>query len=71
MLSSFLFKNEFVLGALNPAVAKVVSKQFEKFVNIIEPTVLQAQQNGELNKSLGSRQLAEIIHTTFLGILTR
>lgn len=59
------------LGALNPAVAEVVSAQFEKFVNIIEPTVLEAQQNGELDESLNSKLLTEIIHTTFFGILTR
>lgn len=59
------------LGALNTVVAEVASAQFEKFVNVIEPTVLQAQQNGELDKSLNSKLLTEIIHTTFFGILTR
>ncbi|MDR7130055.1 TetR/AcrR family transcriptional repressor of nem operon [Algoriphagus sp. 4150] len=59
------------LGALNPVVAEVASAQFEKFVNIIEPTVLQAQQDGELDNSLNSKLMTEIIHTTFFGILTR
>lgn len=59
------------MGALNPVVAEVVAAQFEKFVTIIEPTVLQAQQNGELDKSLNSKLMTEIIHTTFFGILTR
>ncbi|MFD2033595.1 TetR/AcrR family transcriptional regulator [Belliella marina] len=59
------------MGALNPAVAEIASAQFEKFVNIIEPTVLQAQQNGELDSSLNSKLMTEIIHTTFFGILTR
>ena len=59
------------LGALNPVVADVASAQFEKFVDIIESTVLQAQQNGELNKSLNSKRMTEIIHITFFGILTR
>lgn len=59
------------MGVLNPAVAAVASAQFEKFVKIIEPTVLQAQQNGELDKSINSKLMTEIIHTTFFGILTR
>ena len=59
------------LGALNPVVADVASAQFEKFVDIIESTVLQAQQNGELDKSLNSKRMTEIIHITFFGILTR
>ena len=59
------------MGAINPVVAEVASAQFEKFVNIIEPTVLQAQQDGELDKSLSPKLMTEIIHTTFFGILTR
>ncbi|MBN8652777.1 MAG: TetR/AcrR family transcriptional regulator [Cytophagales bacterium] len=59
------------MGALNPVVAEVTSAQFERFVNIIEPTVSQAQQEGALDKSLNSKLMTEIIHTTFFGVLTR
>jgi TetR/AcrR family transcriptional regulator, transcriptional repressor for nem operon len=59
------------LGALNSSVAELVSTQFEKFIQVIEPTVAEAQKAGDLDKSLDSKLMAELIHTSFFGMLTR
>ncbi|MEM7107128.1 MAG: TetR family transcriptional regulator C-terminal domain-containing protein, partial [Bacteroidota bacterium] len=58
------------LGTLNLAVASKASGQFEKFLNSIEPTVTEAQQNQDLTPTVDSKLLTEIIHTTFFGVLT-
>lgn len=59
------------LGALNQTVSNLTSIQFERFVKAIEPTVHQAQLQGDLDKNLSSSELSEIIHTAFFGFLTR
>lgn len=59
------------MGALNLLVAETASNQFNKFTRIIEPTVSRAQQDGDLDKTIDSMLLTEIIHTTFFGLLTR
>jgi TetR/AcrR family transcriptional repressor of nem operon len=58
------------LGALNVSVASITSEQFDKFLNVIEPTVREAQLNQELIDSIDSKLLTQIIHTTFFGVLT-
>lgn len=58
------------LGALNVSVASTTSEQFDKFLNVIEPTVREAQLNQELIDSIDSKMLTKIIHTTFFGVLT-
>ncbi|MEM8510158.1 MAG: TetR/AcrR family transcriptional regulator [Bacteroidota bacterium] len=58
------------LGILNSTVASATSYQFNKFLNVIEPTVKEAQQNQDLTQTIHSKLLTEIIHTTFFGVLT-
>jgi len=58
------------LGTLNTSIAATASDQFQKFLNIIEPTVKEAQQNQDLTDTIDSKLLTEIIHTTFFGVLT-
>jgi len=59
------------MGAVNINVAEMTTKQFSRFLSVIEPTVLEAQKDGDLNNQLSSKLLSEIIHTTFFGLLTR
>lgn len=59
------------MGALNPLIAEATSKQFEKFIRVIEPIVSEAQKDGDLDNTITSKLLTEIIHTTFFGLLTR
>ena len=58
------------LGALNTAVASTTAEQFDKFLDTIEPTVREAQQNQELTDSINSKVLTKIMPTTFYGVLT-
>ncbi len=58
------------MGALNMVIASTTSNQFNKFLNVIEPTVKAAQENSDLINTLDSKLLTKIIHTTFFGVLT-
>lgn len=59
------------LGVANELVAQATSTEFDKFLDAIEPCVREAQADGDLNKSMDSRELTEMIHATFYGSLTR
>ncbi len=59
------------MGSLNSSVAELSSQQFKNFLIVLEPTVKEAQLNGDLSNSISSDKLTEIIHTTFFGFLTR
>lgn len=53
------------------AISALTEIQFDSFVEAIEPTVKQAQLDNDLTKSIDSKLLTELIHTTFFGLLTR
>ncbi len=59
------------MGTLNSTISKLSSEQFDRFIGVIQPTIQQAQADGDLNDNLPTKQLAEIIHTAFFGFLTR
>jgi TetR/AcrR family transcriptional regulator, transcriptional repressor for nem operon len=59
------------LGAANEKVGLASTQAFEEFIDAIEPTVLEAQQNNELNSEWNARQITELFHSTFYGSLTR
>ncbi len=59
------------LGALNISVAEIASNQFERFLDVLQPIVYQAQQDGDFDTRIDAKVLSEIIHTTFFGFLTR
>jgi len=59
------------LGAANENVGLVATQAFEEFIDAIEPTVKEAQLNNELNADLNTRQVTELLHSTFYGSLTR
>lgn len=58
------------LGILNATVASATAGQFNRFLNAIEPTVQEAQEDHDLTDALDSAMLTRIIHTTFFGVLT-
>lgn len=58
------------LGALNTTVASVTSEQFDKFLEVIEPIVREAQENRDLTDTINSKMLTKLIHVTFFGALT-
>ncbi len=59
------------LGFKNQLVSELTTAQFEAFIDAIEPTVKEAQLNGELTTQFNSRELTELMHSTFYGVLTR
>jgi len=59
------------LGSANEKVGLASSQAFDEFIDAIEPTVKEAQQNNELNSEWNARQITELIHSTFYGSLTR
>jgi TetR/AcrR family transcriptional repressor of nem operon len=59
------------LGAANERVGLASTQAFDKFLDAIEPTVKEAQENNEMNASLDARQITELLHSTFYGSLTR
>ncbi|GAA4272901.1 TetR/AcrR family transcriptional regulator [Aquimarina gracilis] len=59
------------MGTSYDAVAAMAAKQFKRFLMVIEPAVKEAQEAGDFDNNISSECLAEIIHTTFFGFLTR
>ena len=59
------------LGASNKIVGEATAIEFEHFLNVIEPVVLEAQEEGDFNSHINSRSLTELLHSTFYGALTR
>ena len=59
------------LGSSNELVGKATAIEFENFLNVIEPVVKEAQNDGDLNPQIGSKSLTELLHSTFYGTLTR
>jgi TetR/AcrR family transcriptional regulator, transcriptional repressor for nem operon len=59
------------LGSANEKVGIASTKAFDEFIDAIEPTVKEAQQNKELNSEWSARHLTELFHSTFYGSLTR
>ncbi|MCF8413074.1 MAG: TetR/AcrR family transcriptional regulator [Melioribacteraceae bacterium] len=58
------------LGAVNELVGKCTNTEFNKFLNVIEPIVKEAQNEGDFRKDIKSRAIAELLHSTFYGSLT-
>lgn len=59
------------LGSNNHTVGMAASIEFNSFIEAIEPCVKEAQLNGDLNQSINSQILTELLHSTFYGALTR
>ncbi|MBL0190146.1 MAG: TetR/AcrR family transcriptional regulator [Saprospiraceae bacterium] len=58
------------MGFLNEMVGRSSKLEYDKFIDAIEPTVLEAQNKGEIDSEMDSRELTELIHSTFYGVLT-
>lgn len=59
------------LGATNENIGLLSSNAFDSFIDEIEKTVIEAQQNGEIKADLNAREITELLHSTFYGTLTR
>ena len=59
------------LGSANELVGEATAIEFENFLNVIEPIVKEAQDDGDLDAQADSKALTELLHSTFYGTLTR
>ena len=59
------------LGGNNPKVGSAAAIEFNSFIRAIEPSVKEAQEDGDLLSSIDSKTLTELLHSTFYGALTR
>lgn len=59
------------LGFINDTVGALTAQEFDKFIDAITPTVIEAQKNNEIISSIPARAITELLHATFYGILTR
>lgn len=58
------------LGFANKPIGKISHEALNEFLDAIEPTVKEAQKNGEIKKDLNAKKTTELLHTTFYGALT-
>ena len=58
------------LGSTNEAVGRAALLEFNSFVEAIEPSVKEAQADGDLTLSIDAKTLTELLHSTFYGSLT-
>ncbi len=58
------------LGIANELVRNAATIEFNRFIDAIEPTVVQAQADGEMNNDMNSKEITELLHATFYGLLT-
>ena len=59
------------IGSINEKVATITAQLFDNLIEVIEPVVKEAQQEGELTNDIDSNTITELIHSTFFGVLTR
>lgn len=59
------------LGSTNQLIGEATAIEFDNFLSVIEPIVTEAQKDGDLNTSISSSAITELLHSTFYGSLTR
>jgi TetR/AcrR family transcriptional repressor of nem operon len=59
------------LSGTNPSIANATNMHFNGILKNIVPTVQQAQNEGSLTKTISTEEMAEILHSSFYGILNR
>jgi TetR/AcrR family transcriptional repressor of nem operon len=67
------FMNNIMLemGILNKHIGKVSSKVYDNFINDIEPIVKKAQEENEITDTIDSKNITELLQSSFYGALTR
>ena len=59
------------MGLTSQLISQATAIEFDKFLNVIEPIVAEAQKDGDFNASISSSAITELLHSTFYGSLTR
>ena len=59
------------VGGLNNSLAEVANQIFRKWINAIEIVAAKGQAIHEIRNDMGAREIAEYLHGTFNGLLSR
>jgi TetR/AcrR family transcriptional repressor of nem operon len=58
------------LGSINPTISALTTIEYNSFIQAIIPTIVAAQEAGDLTNLLSAKELTELLHATFYGLLT-
>lgn len=58
------------LGVNNSIIAETTKDEYSKFLEALIPCITEAQEREELNGEITALQIAELLHSSFYGILT-
>ena len=58
------------LGSINPTISALTTIEYNSFIQAIIPTIEAAQEAGDLTNLLSAKELTELLHATFYGLLT-
>ncbi|MFZ4796929.1 MAG: TetR/AcrR family transcriptional regulator [Bacteroidia bacterium] len=58
------------LGVTNELVSNVTTTEYNKIIETIIPTVIAAQNEGNLTNDISAKEITELLHATFYGLLT-
>ena len=59
------------VGGLSEAVAQKAQEQFGRWMDKLAACIQEGQKSGEIKRDYHARELAEFVHTSFFGALTR
>jgi TetR/AcrR family transcriptional repressor of nem operon len=59
------------LGAENPILREVTTKQLNLNLKVIEPVVKQAQKDGDITNATSAKKITELLHLTLVGVSIR
>jgi TetR/AcrR family transcriptional repressor of nem operon len=59
------------MGGLNDRLAEAANRNFNKWINIIARVVAKGQAVNDIRNDMGALELAEYLHGTFYGMLSR
>lgn len=59
------------LSGISPAITDAINLHFESILKKLVPTIKQAQNEGDLLKTNSAKEIAELLHAAFYGILNR
>lgn len=58
------------LGTSNESISAKCLNEYNAFLDQIIPTIKEAKESGQIKNELSTKQIAELLHSTFYGVLT-
>lgn len=66
-----VYNFSYEVAGQNKTLAKALNDQFNDWLDVIEKCMDEAKKKNEINSTRSSRELAELIHTSFNGMFGR